>query len=158
MEVKMGKRDGLTKFLAIAGTVLIWLPLLAPVFFGAIRLIQSGRFHFDYLMPFELFPVELLGGILLIWAAFRAKSQKKLIGWSFVAAILLLAGFSALAVVTGLSSGESEATGLNWGLTLALIILSLLGLVTTGIGGILLIKDLYKSGIVKAEDPQVPQG
>lgn len=153
----MGKRDGLTKFLAIAGTVLVWLPLVAPVIFSTIRLIQSGRFLFDYLMPFELFPVELLGGLLLIWAAFRAKSQKKLIGWSFVAAILLLAGFSALAVVTGLSSGESGATGLNWSLTFALIILCLLALATTGIGGILLIKDLSNVVIVKAEDPQVPQ-
>lgn len=154
----MGKRDGLTKFLAIAGTVLVWLPLLAPAIFGAIRLIQSGRFHFDYLMPFELFPVELLGGILLIWAAFKAKSQKKLICWSFAAAILLLVGSQGLAVVTGLASGEREATGIFWALTLGLIILSLLAMVATGIGSILLIKDLNKTGIGKVEDPQVPQG
>ncbi len=37
-------------------------------------------FRFDYLMPAELFPATLVGGGLLIWAALRAHSRRRLIG------------------------------------------------------------------------------
>jgi hypothetical protein len=157
MEAHMEKRDGSTKFLAIAGTVLVWLPLLAPVIFGVIRLIQSGRFLFDFLIPAELFPVELLGGILLILTAFRAKSQKKLIGWSFAAAIVLLVGSQGLAFITGVASGETEPRGLLFAFVLIPLVLFIFAQVIIGVGGILLIKDLSKPVIAKMEDPQLPQ-
>ena len=47
----MEKRDILTRFLAIAGTILAWLPLLAPVVFSLIALFAGRVFRFDYLMP-----------------------------------------------------------------------------------------------------------
>ncbi len=57
----MEKHSLLTRILAIAGTVLVGLPILAPVLFSIVALAAEGRFHLDYLMPAELFPAVLLG-------------------------------------------------------------------------------------------------
>ncbi len=62
----MEKKGGLTKILAIAGTVLVWLPILVPVTFCAARFAAHRVFRFNYLMPAELFPAVLLGGGLLL--------------------------------------------------------------------------------------------
>ena len=72
------KRGIFTKILAVAGTVLVWIPLLAPVFFSVMFLIRTGMFRMDYLMPAELFLFALVGGVLLIWAALRARARWRL--------------------------------------------------------------------------------
>jgi hypothetical protein len=135
----------ITKILVIAGTALVWFPILAPVLLSAVVIINNQIFRFDYLMPAELFPVALAGGGLLIWAAIRARSRLALIGWALGAAAVLLAGGQGLAVVTGLASGVREATGAWWALVLASLVLYILALIAMGIGGILLLRDLYKA-------------
>ena len=139
----MGKKDRLTKVLAIVGTILVWLPILAPVVFAATRFIQARRFLFDYLMPAELFPVVLVGSGLLLWAAIRARSRRGIIGWGLLAMTGLLVISQALAVVTGLASGETETGGWQWALVLAMFVGFWLALVGIAIGGILLVRDLY---------------
>jgi hypothetical protein len=124
--------------------VLAWFPLLAPVFFSVIRFLQARRFLFDYLMPAELFPFALVGGLLLLWAAFRARSQRKLIGWGLGIAVVMLVGGQTLAVVTGLASSETEPAGLPWALVLSTLIIFILALLAFAVGGILLLRDLYK--------------
>jgi hypothetical protein len=141
----MEKKNIFTKILAILGTVLVWLPILAPFLFAGMALFSRGRFLFDYLLPAEFFPVALAGAGLLLWAALKAHSQRKLIGWGLVSAVLLLVGSQGLAVVTGLASGEIEATGLWWTLTLAGIICYALALVVVGVGGLLLLRNLFRS-------------
>jgi hypothetical protein len=143
MRSTMEKKDRLTKVLAIVGTVLVWLPILAPVVFSVIRFVQARRFQFDYLMPAELFPVVLVGSGLLLWAAFRARSRREIIGWGLLAMTGLLVISQALAVVTGLASGETETGGWQWALVLALFAGFWLGLLGIAIGGILLVRDLY---------------
>lgn len=96
--------------MVVFGTLLTSLPILAPIFFSVMFLLRSGRFHFDYLMPAEFFPLVLVGGGLLLWAATRAQAYVKLIGWSYGLAIVLLFASQALAVATGLASGEIENT------------------------------------------------
>ena len=140
----MGRKDILTKILAIAGTVLVWFPILAPVLLSLVRIIKNQVFRFDYLMPAELLPFALIGGGLLLWAALRRHAWQKLIAWGLVCAIVLLGGSQGLAVVTGLASGETEATGLWWMLALAAIIGYALALIVVGIGGLLLLRDLFK--------------
>ena len=140
----MGKRNVLTKTLAIVGTALAWFPILAPVLLSAIVLITRHLFRFDYLMPAELFPFALVGGGLLIWAALRARSHQRLIGWGLGIAAGMLIGGQALAVVTGLASGETEPIGWWWALVLASLVIFSLALVAMGIGGILLLRDLFK--------------
>lgn len=140
----MEKNDGLTKILAIFGTVLIWFPVLAPFLAGIAVLIRDGMFRFDYLMPAELFPSALLGGAILFWGAIRARSYHKLIGWGMVLAVALLFGGQALAVVTGLASGETEPTPLLMRLVLTPIIIYALILAAVGVCGVLLSRNLFK--------------
>jgi hypothetical protein len=140
----MENKGTLTKILAIAGTILVWLPLLAPIIFSTVLFARAQVFRFDYLMPAELFPVALGGGLLLLWTAIRARSHRAVIGWGLAIAVGLLFGSQALAVVTGLASGETEATGWPWALVLGSLIVYILALILVGVGGVLLLRDLYK--------------
>lgn len=141
----MKKKDVLTKILAIVGTVLVWFPILAPVLLSLAVIIKEHMFRFDYLMPAELFPAALVGGGMLIWAAIRARSRRRLIGWGLGIALGLLIGGQVLAIVTGLASGETEPAGWWWALILASIVVYSLALVTIGVGGVLLLRDLFKT-------------
>jgi len=147
----MEKKGILTKALAIVGTVLVWIPILAPILFAAAFLIQARMFRFDYLMPAELFPVALVGGCLLLWAALRARARRRLIGWSLAGAVILPVAGQALASVTGLASGRTEPAGWPWALVLASLALYVLALVVLGTGGVLLLRDLFK-----AAQPRIP--
>jgi hypothetical protein len=141
----MEKKGLLTKALAIVGTVLVWIPVLAPALFSAAFLIRAHMFRFDYLMPAELFPVALAGGCLLLWAALRARSRRGLIGVSLGSAVVLPVTGQAVASVTGLASGRIEPTGWQWALVLASLALYVLALVVLGVGGVLLLHDLFKT-------------
>ena len=149
----MEKKGVFTKAPAMAGTVLVWLPILAPFFFALMVSVRARVplfDHFDYLMPAELFPVALAGGGLLLWAALRARSRRGLIGGGLASAVVLLVGSQALAVVTGLASGETAPTGWQWALVVALLALYVLALVVMGVGGVLLLRDLSKTARVKS--------
>jgi hypothetical protein len=143
MSHTMGKNSTLTKFLAIAGMVLAWLPVLTPVLLSLAVLIRAHRFLFDYLGPAELFPLVLVGGGLLLWAAIRARLRRRLIAWAFGITAVSLFGSQALAVATGLASGETEPTGWPWVLVLALIVAYDVAVVAIGVGGALLVRDLF---------------
>jgi hypothetical protein len=82
---------------------------------------------------------------LLLWAAIRARSQQRLIGWSLGTGVGLLVAGQVLAVVTGLASGETEPTGWQWILVLASLAIYSLAVLVTASGGILLLRDLFKS-------------
>ena len=140
----MQKQDGLSKALAIAGTIFVWLPVLAPIFFAAAALLGRGIFRFDYLMPAELFPAVLLGGALLIWAAVRTRSRRAWIGAGLAVAAAMLIGGQALAVATGLASGETEPAGWPWAMVVASLVIYSLAIVAVGVGGALLLRDLFR--------------
>jgi hypothetical protein len=139
-------RLALTKGLAIAGTILVWLPFASTAALSAAGFIQERVVQFDYLMPAELFPVALLGGGVLLWAAIRARSHRAVIGWSLAAVVGLLIGSQVFVVATGLASGAAEPRG--W--RLALVAGSLggyaLALVVIGAGGVSLVRALFKRG------------
>lgn len=132
------KKDVLTKILAIVGTVLVWLPIAAPLLFGLLHSLRSGRVLIDYLMPAELFPVVLLGSSLLLWAALRVRAYHKLIGWALGIGIAALVGSQWLAEVTGLASGDIEQTGWQFVLVFSIFSLYDLCVVIIGFDGILL--------------------
>jgi hypothetical protein len=137
------KRDGLARGLAIAGTVLIWIPLALPILFAFTRYARARMFRVDYLMPAELFPMVAVGACLLLWAALRARSRQKLIAWGIGIAVTGLIASQGLAVVTGLASGETGPAGVWWALVLGLYGLYPLALIVTGVGGALLLHDLF---------------
>jgi len=147
----MENKGVFTKILAIVGTVIMWFPILAPVLLSVAVIIKERMFRFDYLMPAELFPAVLVGGGLLIWAALRARSRRRLIGWGLGIAVGLLVGGQVLAVVIGLASGETEPVGWWWALVLASIVVSSLVLVFIGVGGLLLLRDLFKPSLLTTE-------
>ena len=146
----MEKKNVLTKILAITGTVLVWFPILAPIILTTILLIVERIFRFDYLMPAELFPFALVGSGLLLWAALRAHSRTKPIGWGLGIAILMLFGGQALAVITGLASGETAPVGWPWALVIASLAIYSLALILIGIVGALLLRDLFKRQVLPA--------
>lgn len=142
----MEKQNVLTKILAVVGSVLVWFPILAPLVLGAMSFLAERRFRLDYLMPAELFLFALTGSGLLLWGALRAHAHLKRILWGLVISILMLFGGQWLAVITGLASGETEPTGWRWGLVLASLAIYVLGLMIMGSGGVLLMRDLFKTG------------
>ncbi len=139
----MLKNEAGTKALAVAGTTLVWIPILAPLVLSVIFRVARGWFRFDYLMPAELFPSALVGGGLLLWAAVRARSNRRLIGWSLAAAVCMLVGGQALAVVTGLASGEAEPVGFGWAIVVLSLVVYVVSVVLMGVGGILLLRDAF---------------
>jgi hypothetical protein len=141
----MESRTVIARILAIAGTVPVWLPLLAPLVFAVRSLIGRQGFRFDYFMPAELSPAILAGGALLVVSAVLARSRRRLVIASLAAAVVLLVGSQVFAVVTGLASGRTEATGWRWGITFAGIIGYALAAAALGVGGVLLIRDLFRS-------------
>ena len=140
----MPKRDILTRSLAVVGTVLMWLPILAPFFFSISLLARANESRLDYLLPAELFPIVLVGGLALLWAAIRAQSRRKLIGWAFGLAVGMLLGGQLVAVLTGLASGEAEPSAWEWALVVASLAVYSLSIVAMGVGGLLLLRDLFK--------------
>jgi len=139
----MKKTGVFTRILVIAGTLLAWFPLLAPLLLGVGVSIARRRFMIDYLMPAELFPVALVGGLLLLWAAIRMKSRRGLIGGGLGAAVVLLFGSQGLAVLTGLASGEAEPVGWRFALVLGMLAGYIVALAVVGVGGALLLREVF---------------
>ncbi len=139
------KPDVLARWQAVVGTVLVWIPIVAPILFSVILVIRAWKFRFDYLMPAELFLVALVGGGLLIWASIRTHSHPRLIAWSTIIAVVLLVGSQVLAIIFGLASGEYESSGWRLAIVLTPYFGYLLAHITMGIGGLLLISDLFKT-------------
>ena len=140
----MADKGMLTKILAIAGTVLVWFPILAPILLTVVLFIQERSFHIDYLMPAELFLFAMAGSALLLWASMRARSHPGLIRWGIALAVVMIVGGQAIASATGLASGEIEPTGWQWALVTASLAGYCLALIAIGVGGILLLRDLFK--------------
>lgn len=140
------KKNWITKTLAVVGTILITIPVLAPIVFSIVRFVSMGRFQFDYLMPAELGLAVLIGAGLLLWAAIRSKAYLKWIAWSLGAAIFLVFGSQALAGITGIASGRTEPAGWQYGVVVGGIIGYDLCVIALSIGGIVLCRHLFRRG------------
>ena len=132
----MNKPSGLTKGLAVVGTLLTGLPLVLPVLFGLLHWARSGELLIDFLMPAELFFVILAGGGLLILAAVRQKNMVKPLLWALGAAAAFLVLTQVAAQVTGVASSPVEVYDWRMGLIyalLAIFILSCIALLIVGV-------------------------
>ncbi len=126
----MKKQSLLTIVMIFFGTCLLWIPFLFLFVTSLFGTIQSGMVRFDYLLIGEMFPLILLGGGLIIGAAFREKRFWKLLLSLYISAIVLLFGSQGLAIATGIASGTRPPEGVWWIVVLGGIILySLLSLV-----------------------------
>jgi len=132
----MEKKDTLSKILTVAGTVLVWFPIFAPLVLGFISLATDGIYRLDYLMPAELGILVFVGGTLLLWGAIRTRLRVGIIAWSF--------GLAAGSIVTLMGFGDVVPGSLEWAIVLGLLITYILAIVVMGIGGISLWRDLFK--------------
>lgn len=142
--IKENEKGTFTKILAAAGTLLVWIPIGFTVLTSAVGTVLTGSFRFDYLMPAELFLFALAGMVLLICSALRSGLRRKLIVSSSVLAAFFLAACMAVAAVTGMASGRTEAAGLPLFMTMLMLGLYSVSLIIIGTGGALLWKDLFK--------------
>ncbi|MCX5775852.1 MAG: hypothetical protein NTV44_05825 [Firmicutes bacterium] len=141
----MSRKILLEKILAIAGSALMLVPVCFTVFISFMGIISGSGYNFDYLLPAELFPFALAGMILLILAAFFAKTFRRAIfGCSGAIAVIFIAGIIYLQV-SGVASGATEPTALTIGLTIALMAVYSLLTVLIGIFGILLTIKTFKN-------------
>ncbi|MBI5231611.1 MAG: hypothetical protein HY876_05555 [Coriobacteriales bacterium] len=151
----MKTRDLLTRILAVVGTAMVALPLVAPLALTAVLAIQTGTFRLDWLMPAELGLSAFGGAFLLVWAAFRADSHKALIGGGLGVALAAIIAASVLAQVTGLASGETEPGGLPFALVIGAYIVYAAALVELLVAGVLLTIDVFRHG-GEAAPPALP--
>jgi hypothetical protein len=138
------RKNKLTRFLAVTGTVMIWLPIFFTILTSIIFTTMTSNFRIDYLMPAELFPVALIGGLLLFWAAARIRTRHKTIGFMILSMFAFLAAGQILAVVTGLASGAINREGWIFTVVIVTIALYTLTLIALGINGTSVIKYIYR--------------
>ncbi len=133
-----------TKILAVTGTVLAWMPVLAPTILAIGSLIRRGRFLFDFLMPAEVFPVVLAAWALLLWAALRSGRRTRLLAGCIILAVVTLVGSQAFAQVTGLADGRIGMESWQFFATMSVFFIYDLSVLATGVTGILLLTDLSR--------------
>jgi hypothetical protein len=136
----MKKKDGLSKTLTIAGTVLVWIPILATIILGLVSLVMDGIYRLDYLMPAELGILVFVGGALLLWAVIRAKSRQGIIAWGL--------GVAAASIAILMVFGDVVPGSLEWAIAITLLIAYSLAIIVMGVGGILLWMDLFRKKLL----------
>jgi hypothetical protein len=103
--------------------------------------------NFDYLLPAELFPMALLDMILLLvaelLAAQKRRLHRRLVFWGFGGTFVMLLGGQLVAMLSGLASGATPITSPWWTVVLAALGGYVLALVAVGVGGLLLLRDLF---------------
>lgn len=157
----MAIKNRLTKFLAITGTILAWIPVLLPIFFWVFSAKHGRPYNFDFLLPVEFSPLALLGGGLLLWAAQHTgvasyfSAHRRQIGESVLIAFGSLVASQVLAVTTGLADGSRDPSGFPWLLVVTLLAIYTLTLLVLVAGGILLIADLFQDH-KPGNRPQLP--
>jgi len=136
----------LTRLLATTGTILLGLPVIAPIIFAFVSMAGGNGFLLDYLMPGELFILVLVGAGLIIWAAIRAKTLLKPIVWVLGVSLFFFFGSQVLAQVTGLANGKLSASGPVFVIVMAMLILYDLDVVALTVLGGILIKKAFSTG------------
>jgi hypothetical protein len=139
------KKKLLTKSLVITGVLLTWFPILATLVTAVLASIIEQSFLFDFLMPAELGSFAILGSVLLLWAAIRMRSMVKPIAWSLVLMIILLFGSQALAIASGLASGERPPSDAMFYLVTGMLMLYSLILVIPAILSTRLLRDVFNT-------------
>lgn len=127
------------RILAYLGTGLVWIPIAAPFFFTFLRLMQGGSLLFDFLMLAEFFPLVMIGGFLLLIAAWLSKTRQPHITWGLGIAVFSLAASQLSAEATGMASGRLNPRFGCGHWRLGLLALDCICVVLVGIGGFRLI-------------------
>ena len=133
------------KAVAYGGAILVWIPVLFALVTGAAATLMTGKLRVDYLIPAEMFPLELVGAALLLWAAVKVRKYVSHVTYGLVVMVLSLVAAQGAAVATGLASGKVEAAGWRFALVVGLIGTYIAAVVWECVLGIRLIK-AYRHG------------
>lgn len=100
------------RVLAVSGTVLTGLPLVAPALLMVATVVTGGPPRFDFLMPGELVAFVIAGATALVAAAVlgRRLQWATAAGLALIVALFVLIGVAA--DTTGLASGAVQPAGL----------------------------------------------
>lgn len=142
----MKNNPALNHLLAIGGTVLVWIPLVFPLIYSLPRLFFARPYMVDYLMPAELAPSALLGGLLLLAAAWRAHFHRSFFGWDFAGMVGLLALMVFYSMYSGIDVPGEPSPLLMTGFFI-LLIAYILTVLLDGIVGIHLIRKLFQKTV-----------
>jgi hypothetical protein len=140
-------RTTASRALAIAGTVLVGLPLAAPIVLSVIALIATGELHVDFLLPGELSLVVHAGGVLLAVAALLTRRRRVSVILLTVLTAVLIGAVNLAPVLTGVGTGA----GAPFGIVLGIYALYVAAVVALFVVGVLLCRDLFARPRVPAE-------
>ena len=140
-----------TRILVLAGILLVWFPLLLPIAWPLIDWRPGQPFNgghmIDYVMPVELFPMDMSGAALLLLVALRARTRPKLIAGGMALSLGSLGIGISIAYATGLVHSDPQMTSIwTWIIFIPMLAGFALGLVVVGVGGILLARDIFQPG------------
>lgn len=121
------------------------LPIVVTVVLSVAASLDSGMPLIDWLMPAELFPPALVGGLLLIWAASRVHRRLWPIAGTLAFMVMMLVGGQVLAVVSGLADGSLQPGGWQWAAVVASIVLYTAALLVLTVLGCLLARDVWRA-------------
>ncbi len=130
----------------VVGVAVLATPLVAMVVFWLAGLPQ-GRMTMDYLLPFEIFPVTLLGVVLILAGSLWSKEHRRLVIWAVVAAALLAGATLVWAQLSGIANAPDLASN-DWRLILADVGMGLacLALVAILVAGVLTAVAIRREG------------
>jgi len=142
----MSDRDWFSKALAIVGTALVWLPVIATL--ATSRIGGPAGFRLDWLAPAELFPAVVVGGVALLWAALRARTRFALVAWGLGVVIVGLVAMMVIPMATGLASGATQPEDAPLATVATLVFLGVYSaaMIELGVAGVLMILDLFRRG------------
>lgn len=141
----MAKRDGLARALAIIGVVLLLVPILLPVVFSLRFIGRPGGYMIDYLMPFEVYPVAVVGFILVLLASLRARLRRGAVGISIGVMLGGVVLGAVAAQLTGIANSVETLEAWRYAVVIGFGAISLIGQLTLAVIGILLVRDLSEA-------------
>jgi hypothetical protein len=137
------QKENVTKFLAIIGTAFVGLPILLTIVAAIIGSIAQGRLVCNYLIPAEMYLDAIAGGLLLLWAALRAKLFRKPVIIGFAGMCVFFALSQGIVFLSGIATGEAAAEGVALTAIIASLAIYTLAMIALTVVGIMMIKKLF---------------
>jgi hypothetical protein len=104
----------------------------------------------DYLMPFEVYPVAVVGFILVLLASLRARLRRGAVGISIGVMLGGVVLGAVAAQLTGIANSVETLEAWRYAVVIGFGAISLIGQLTLAVIGILLVRDLSEA---KQADP-----
>lgn len=133
----------LGRILVVAGTVFAATPLVVPMLLAAARSPATGVLQLDWLLPGELFPLVVIGGVALAVGAFVIGRRQVLATIVAGATVLAFAGTDVAARATGVAFGVFPATGWRLAVIVTALGVYLAAVVLLVVVGVVLARDAF---------------